>query len=167
MVLRCLGAVYSITTFMRDMRTLLQIRQFAHRRSTTCSLQGLSSTQRSARAAPSRDLTLGVKEQKRNSKRLSVPRSRKSTREDRIERNPTVAVLPPMGEGHQTTTFIRAITSLLQIRQFARLRSASCSLPGLSSTQRSARATPSRDLTLGVGEQGTRGNYHSHLKANP
>jgi hypothetical protein len=51
-----------------------------------------------------------------------------------------------------TTTFIRAITSLLQIRQFARLRSASCSLQGLSSTstQRNARATPSRDLTLGV-----------------
>ena len=50
-MLRCLGAVYSITTFIRDLRTLLQIRQFAHLRSTTCSLQGLISTQRSARAA--------------------------------------------------------------------------------------------------------------------
>jgi hypothetical protein len=36
---------------------------------------------------------------KRNPKRLSVPRSPKSTRKDRIERNPKVAVLPPMGEG--------------------------------------------------------------------
>ena len=98
---RCLGAVYSITTFIRDMRTLLQIRQFARLRSASCSLQGLSSTQRSARETPSRDLTVGVEEQKRNPKRLSVPRSRKSTREDRIERNPKVAVLPPMGEGHQ------------------------------------------------------------------
>ena len=100
-MLRCLGSVYSIATFIRDLRTLLQIRQVAQLRSTTCSLQGLSSTQRSTQAAPSRDLTLGVKEQKRNPKRLSVPRSRKSTREDRIERNPKVAVLPPMGEGHQ------------------------------------------------------------------
>ena len=61
----------------------------------------MSSTQRSARATPSRDRTVGVEEQKRNPKRLSVPRSRKSTMEDRIERNPKVAVLPPMGEGHQ------------------------------------------------------------------
>ena len=97
----CLCAVYSITTFIRDMRTLLQIRQFARLRSASCSLQGLSSTQRSARETPSRDLTVGVKEQKRNPKRLSVPRSRKSTREDRIERNPKVAVLPPMGQGNQ------------------------------------------------------------------
>ena len=52
--------IYSITTFIRDMRTLLQIRQFAHLRSTTCSLQGLSSTQRSTQTTPSRDLTLGV-----------------------------------------------------------------------------------------------------------
>ena len=43
------------------MRTLLQIRQFAHLRSTTCSLQGLSSTHRSTQTTPSRDLTLGVK----------------------------------------------------------------------------------------------------------
>ena len=56
---------------------------------------------RSTQTTPSRDLTVGVEEQKRNPKRLSVPRSRKSTREDRIERNPKVAVLPPMGEGHQ------------------------------------------------------------------
>jgi hypothetical protein len=48
------------TTFMRDMRTLLQIRQFTQLRSTTCSLQGLSSMQRSAQATPSRDLTVGV-----------------------------------------------------------------------------------------------------------
>jgi hypothetical protein len=57
----CLCAVYSITTFIRDMRTLLQIRHFAHLRSTTCRLQGLSSTQRSTHTTPSRDLTLGVK----------------------------------------------------------------------------------------------------------
>ena len=36
-----------------------------------------SSTQRSARATPSRDLTLGVKEQKRNPKRPSVPAASK------------------------------------------------------------------------------------------
>jgi hypothetical protein len=64
LLLRCLGAVYSITTFIRDLRTLLQIRQFAQLRSTACSLQGLSSTQRRAQATPSRDLTLGGKEQK-------------------------------------------------------------------------------------------------------
>jgi hypothetical protein len=38
---RCLGAVYSITTFIREITPLLQIRQFAHLRSTTCSLQSL------------------------------------------------------------------------------------------------------------------------------
>ena len=59
-VLRCLGAVYSITTFIRDIRTLLQIRQFAHLRSATGSMQGLNPTRRSARATPSRDPTLGV-----------------------------------------------------------------------------------------------------------
>ena len=59
-VLRCLGAFIPTTTFMREITPLLQIRQFAHLRSTTCSLQGLCSTQRSARATPSRDLTLGV-----------------------------------------------------------------------------------------------------------
>ena len=64
-VLRCLGAFIPTTTFIRAMTSLLQIRQFAHLRSTTCSLQGLSSTQRSTQAAPSRDLTLGVKEQKK------------------------------------------------------------------------------------------------------
>ena len=56
-MLRCF---YFRTTFMRDLRPLLQIRQFARLRSATCSLQGLSSTQRSARATPSRDLTLGA-----------------------------------------------------------------------------------------------------------
>ena len=57
----CLCAVYSITTFIRDMRTLLQIRQVAQLRSTTCNLSGLSSTQRSTQTTPSRDLTLGGK----------------------------------------------------------------------------------------------------------
>jgi hypothetical protein len=54
---RSLGAVYSIATFIRDMSTLLQIRQVAHLRSTTCNLQGLSPTQRSTQTTPSRDLT--------------------------------------------------------------------------------------------------------------
>ena len=45
-VFRCLGwswswSVYSITTFIREITPLLQIWQFAHLRSTTCSLQGL------------------------------------------------------------------------------------------------------------------------------
>jgi hypothetical protein len=57
-----LGAIYSITTFIRDIRTLFQIRQVARLRSTTCNLQGLSSTQRSTQTTPSRDLTLGGKE---------------------------------------------------------------------------------------------------------
>ena len=48
------------------------------------------------------------------------------------------------------TTFIRAITSLPQIRQVARLRSTTCNLQGLSPTQRSTQTTPSRNLTLGV-----------------
>ena len=34
-VLRCLGAVYSITTFIRAITSLLQIQQFARLRSTT------------------------------------------------------------------------------------------------------------------------------------
>jgi hypothetical protein len=59
-VLRCLGAFIPITTFIRDLRTLLQIRQFAHHRSATGSMQGLNHTRRGARATPSRDLTLGV-----------------------------------------------------------------------------------------------------------
>ena len=59
-MLRCLGAVYSITTFIRAITSLLQIRQVAHLRSTTCNLQGLSPTQRSTQTTPSRDLTLGV-----------------------------------------------------------------------------------------------------------
>jgi hypothetical protein len=54
---RCLGAVYSITTFIRAITSLLQIRQFAQHRSATCSRQGLSPTQRSTRATPSGDLT--------------------------------------------------------------------------------------------------------------
>ena len=37
----CLGAVYSITTFIRAITSLLQIRQFARLRSATCSVQGL------------------------------------------------------------------------------------------------------------------------------
>ena len=40
--------------------------------------------------------------------------------------------------------------TLLQIRQFAQLRSATGNMQGLSPTQWSARATPSRDLTLVV-----------------
>ena len=51
---------YSITTFIRAITSLLQIRQVAHHRSVTCSLQGLSPTRRVARAAPSGDLALGV-----------------------------------------------------------------------------------------------------------
>ena len=42
-----LESFYSITTFIRAITSLLQIRQVAHLRSTTCSLQGLSPTQRS------------------------------------------------------------------------------------------------------------------------
>ena len=57
---RSLVAVYSIATFIRDIRTLLQIRQVVQLRSTTCNLQGLSPTQRSTQTTPSRDLTLGV-----------------------------------------------------------------------------------------------------------
>ena len=48
------------------------------------------------------------------------------------------------------TTFIRAMTSLLQIRQVALLRSTTCNLQGLSPTQRSTQTTPSRNRTLGV-----------------
>ena len=47
-----------------------------------------------------------------------------------------------------TTTFIRDMGTLLQIRQFAQLRSASCSMQGLSPTRGSAHATLSRDVTL-------------------
>ena len=57
---RSLGAVYWYTTFIRDIRTIFQIRQVAQLRSTTCNLQGLSSTQRSTHTTPSRDLTLVV-----------------------------------------------------------------------------------------------------------
>jgi hypothetical protein len=60
LVLRCLGAFIPTTTFIRDMGTLLQIRQFAQLRSASCNMQGLSPPRRSARATPSRDLTLGV-----------------------------------------------------------------------------------------------------------
>ena len=54
------GVLYSITTFMREITPLLQIRQVAQLRSTTCNLQGLSPTQRSTQTTPSRNLTLGV-----------------------------------------------------------------------------------------------------------
>ena len=56
---RSLGAVYFYTTFIRAITSLLQIRQVARLRSTTCNLQGLSPTQRSTQTTPSRDLTLG------------------------------------------------------------------------------------------------------------
>jgi hypothetical protein len=98
-VLRCF---YSKTTFIRDMRTLLQIRQVAHLRSGDMQ--------------PARFKLLRW----------------------------------CLGAFYSITTFIRAITSLLQIQQFAQLRSTTCSLQGLSSTQRSARAAPSRDRTLGA-----------------
>ena len=48
-----------------------------------------------------------------------------------------------------TTTFIRDMGTLLQIRQFAQLRSASCSMQGLSPPPHAV-GSPSRDLTLGV-----------------
>ena len=154
------------------MRTLLQIQRAARLRSASCSLQGLSSTQRSARATPSRDLTLGAGEQKGT--RGNYHSHLKANRDNAPGATKTPACLPQismlrcLGAFIPTTTFIRDMRTLLQIRQFAQLRSTSCSLQGLSSTQRSARATPSRDRTLGAGEQkGTRGNYHSHLKANP
>jgi len=73
---RCLGAVYSITTFIRAMTSLLQIQQFARLRSTTCSLQGLSSTQRSARAAPSRDLTFRGQGTKKEPQKTISPHGR-------------------------------------------------------------------------------------------
>ena len=57
---RCLGAFIPTTTFIRDLRPLLQIRQFTRLRSASCSLQGLSPARRVARAAPSGDLALGV-----------------------------------------------------------------------------------------------------------
>jgi hypothetical protein len=59
-VLRCSLLIHHLHQRFRDLGTLLQIRQFAHLRSTTCSLQGLSSTQRSTQTTPSRDLTVGV-----------------------------------------------------------------------------------------------------------
>jgi hypothetical protein len=103
-VLRCLGAVYSITTFIIAITSLLQIRQVAQHRSATCSLQGLSSTQRSARATPSRDLTLRVEEQDRRLVR-PMPIPTVSHHQGRAPVKPglgtKVAVLPPMGEGHQ------------------------------------------------------------------
>ena len=99
--LRCLGAFIPTTTFIRALTSLLQIRQFAHLRSTSCSLQGLSSTQRSARATPSRDLTLGVEEQDRRPVR-PMPIPTVSHHQGRAPGLVTkVAVLPPMGEGHK------------------------------------------------------------------
>jgi hypothetical protein len=88
--------IYSITTFIRALTSLLQIQQFARLRSTTCSLQGLSSTQRSARTTPSRDRTLGAK-QERNPDKLSVPRSRRFKLGKTVEGGTQVAVLPRMG----------------------------------------------------------------------
>jgi hypothetical protein len=66
------------------------------------------------------------------------------------QRAPASEVLRSLGAVYFYTTFIRAITSLLQIRQVARLRSTTCNLQGLSPTHRSTQTTPSRDLTLGV-----------------
>ena len=66
------------------------------------------------------------------------------------ETTPSTRDLRCLGAFIPTTTFIREITPLLQIRQFAQLRSASCSLQGLSSARRSARGAPSGDLALGV-----------------
>ena len=65
--------MYLYTAFIRDIRTLLQIRQVAQLRSTTCNLQGLNSTRRSTQTTPSRDLTLGGKEQKRKPQKTSSP----------------------------------------------------------------------------------------------
>ena len=42
--LRSLGAFIATTTFIRDIGTLLQIRQFTQRRSASCSMQGLGPT---------------------------------------------------------------------------------------------------------------------------
>ena len=42
----CVGAVYFYTTFIRAITSLLQIRQVARLRSTTCNLHGLSPTQK-------------------------------------------------------------------------------------------------------------------------
>ena len=68
---RSLGAFIGTTTFIRDKGTLLQIRQFAQLRSASCSMQGFSPTQRSAHATPSRDLTLGVVQQKEPQKTIN------------------------------------------------------------------------------------------------
>ena len=95
--LRSLGAVYFYTTFIRVITSLLQIRQVARLRSTTCNLQGLSPTQRSTQTTPSRDLTLGGQGTKKETpKDQQSPRSRSPSpaREYSLERKPKVAVLP-------------------------------------------------------------------------
>ena len=99
-VLRCLGAFIPTTTFIRDLRTLLQIRQVAHLRSGDMQPSRFKPRAEERTCNPVQRPNFRG-QGTRNPKRLSVPRSRKSTREDRIERNPKVAVLPPMGEGHQ------------------------------------------------------------------
>ena len=69
--LRNSGAFIATTTFIRDIGTLLQIRQFAQLRSASCSMQGLGPTHRVAHATPSRDLTLGFVQQKATQKTIS------------------------------------------------------------------------------------------------
>jgi len=134
-VLRCLGAVYSITTFIIAITSLLQIRQVAQHRSATCSLQGLSSTQRSARATPSRDLTLGVEEQDRRLVR-PMPIPTVSHHQGRAPGLVTkVAVLPPMGEA--INPFSLSSLSLLPSFPAAPLNvAAACPLEGCSCSAR-------------------------------
>jgi hypothetical protein len=50
-MLRCFGAVYSITAFIKAFGSLAQIQQFAQHRSATCSMQGLSPMRWIARTA--------------------------------------------------------------------------------------------------------------------
>ena len=112
------GVLYSITTFIRAITSLLQIRQVAQLRSTTCNLQGLSPTQRSTQTTPSRDLTLGGQGTKKETpKDQQSPRSRSPSpaREYSLERKPKVADLPrcvraikPIGEGRRRKETARA-----------------------------------------------------------
>ena len=55
-----LEAFIPTTTLIRDIRTLLQIRQFAHLRSATCSMQGLNPTLQ-VQGPGSRGLGVGLK----------------------------------------------------------------------------------------------------------
>ena len=59
---RCLGAFIPTTTFIRDLRPFLQIRQFARLRSASCSIVARfklhAEELTAARATPSRDLKL-------------------------------------------------------------------------------------------------------------